>query len=100
MNVQRQCLDELFKSILTSFDLTHHHIDSYNLCVSKWIKDIIYAYGDISTIYDHKKYSTILHNYKFVRQNILPSDAHKYRKMLLWFSPKEPVSPHQYHPGQ
>jgi len=65
-------------ALLFDLNLSDHHTQPFNECVSVWLKDIILAHGSISTIFKEKMYMFTLSNYRFIRGSMLPSHAHMF----------------------
>ena len=70
--------NKIFNSLLNDLDLTDHHTASYNDFVNESLKNILMQYGDIVTEFGDNKYELRLSNYKFIRQDQMPSCAHQY----------------------
>lgn len=76
ISLDRDDISNIFDSMLRSINITDHHTKSFDLCMSKWIPDIIKSNANLSTVYEGLKYKTLVRNYRFVRQTILPSQAY------------------------
>lgn len=70
--------DSVSKCLLQEVHLSEHHIRNYDICIRKWLKDIIIENGKICIKLDQNMYILNLCNYKFFTGDITPSDAHKF----------------------
>ena len=65
-------------SLLFDLNLNDHHTQPFDDCVTTWIKDIILNHGNIETVFKDEMYCLTLSNYRFIRDTMMPSDAHTY----------------------
>ena len=66
------------RALMSERGLNDHHTDSYNIFVQEWVKDIVLKYGSIETVFNDILVLYTMHNYRFVRGETNPGDAHAY----------------------
>jgi DNA-directed RNA polymerase beta subunit len=66
------------KSLMFDLNLNDHHTQPFDECLRTWLKDIVLNHGNIESVFKDKMYLLTVSNYRFIRGNMLPSDAHAY----------------------
>jgi DNA-directed RNA polymerase II subunit RPB2 len=70
--------DDIFSSVIKDVNMTEHHTLPFDDLLNIWLGRIISTYGTTSTVFGERKYNVKMSNYKFVRNDIRPSDAHTF----------------------
>ena len=75
---KKQIRQKIAKSVLSNVNLTEHHINSFNDLCSTWLQKIILTLGNMKTVHLTSQYEIRLSNFKFVRGEVRPSEAHMF----------------------